>query len=414
MGEEIDFTRTFISNIIGRYYPYLMRFILITMNFTIKTITKGVLGLLITTLLFVGVTAPVEAATECTFNRTLKLGVEGEDVRCLQKFLNTSGYTISLSGAGSVGKETDEFRTFTNDAVMRWQEAHGLIADGIFGPSSQAKYKTKVSGSTTVPVVTKLTTPTAIVMIANEEKSAIQAMKKALDALADVEIAIDDADDDGQNTSEAEEDFLKASKDMFDAMRYFLAGNFAKAQFEAEDAIENADEAFEETGGEEKEDARKALDDISDMYDDAEDDIDDADDDGIDVDGAENYLRQADEYIELAEDAYDDGDYDDALDYIDDAENRIEDALDEIDEDKEKDEAEDEIDEAKDDLRDAQDEVEEADDDGDDVDDAEDLLDEAEDLIDDAEDEYDDEDYDRAIKLAKEAQELIDDALDEL
>lgn len=392
------------------------------MNTITNTIQRGVLGLLTISLLFIGSAMPVDAQTECTFTRTLKEGIEGEDVRCLQKFLNNSGYTIAASGAGSPGKETDEFKTLTKEAVLRWQEANGLMVDGYFGPLSQAKYKAKIKGETTTPgidtdlikdyVDSVIKTPT--VTTSQAEEDAIVAMKAALKVLKDVENAISEADKNDQNTSAAEANFINAAKDMFDAMRYYFDGNYAKAEFEAEDGQENALTAFEETGREDLENAKQALDDIQDMFDDAEDDIDEAKDDGADVESAEQFLDEADEYIDLAEDAYDDGEYDDALDYIDDAEDKIEDALETIDENEEQEEAQEEIEDAQDELEDAEDEVEEADGDGEDVDDAEELLEEAEELIDEAEDAYDDGDYDDAKELAEEAKELIEEALDEL
>lgn len=79
--------------------------------------------------------------------RTLYLGMSGEDVRELQKILNRDPATSILApGAGSPGQETPYFGLKTQDAVIRFQEKHriellaplGLTAGtGIVGPSTR-------------------------------------------------------------------------------------------------------------------------------------------------------------------------------------------------------------------------------------------------------------------------------------
>src|SRR3990167_7492897 len=60
-------------------------------------------------------------SVSCTFTRNLFLGVSGEDVRCLQRYMNSAGFTV---------------------AVARWQAANNVSpAVGYFGPISQAKYR---------------------------------------------------------------------------------------------------------------------------------------------------------------------------------------------------------------------------------------------------------------------------------
>jgi hypothetical protein len=59
------------------------------------------------------------------FLRTLKMGMSGEDVRELQKFLNTDIETrVSLSGAGSLGNETTYFGPATHRALIAFQEKY--------------------------------------------------------------------------------------------------------------------------------------------------------------------------------------------------------------------------------------------------------------------------------------------------
>lgn len=89
--------------------------------------------------------------------RDFGVGASGEDVRSLQKFLNTLGYTISKSGAGSPGQETTLFGGLTKTALMKYQAANGIPATGYVGPLTRAK----IGGSTTTTTTTTTTkTPT--------------------------------------------------------------------------------------------------------------------------------------------------------------------------------------------------------------------------------------------------------------
>lgn len=77
----------------------------------------------------------------CNFSRDLSMGVSGEDVRCLQRYLNSAGFTVAASGAGSSGSETIYFGALTKAAVSKWQTANNISpALGYFGPLSRAKY----------------------------------------------------------------------------------------------------------------------------------------------------------------------------------------------------------------------------------------------------------------------------------
>lgn len=99
------------------------------------------------------------------FTRPLRLGLFGEDVRELQKILNTDPSTrIQESGLGSPGQETAYFGALTSAAVVRFQEKYrkeilvpnGLSAGtGFVGVSTLAmlnKFVQGVGSTTKSPV----------------------------------------------------------------------------------------------------------------------------------------------------------------------------------------------------------------------------------------------------------------------
>jgi zinc D-Ala-D-Ala carboxypeptidase len=76
----------------------------------------------------------VHAADGCyTWGRSLSQGASGEDVRQLQ--IRVSGYP----GYGSVIALDGAFGPATRSAVIRFQQAYGLAADGVAGPATFGK-----------------------------------------------------------------------------------------------------------------------------------------------------------------------------------------------------------------------------------------------------------------------------------
>lgn len=89
------------------------------------------------------------SAGACGFTRSLTVGSTGDDVKCLQKYLNGAGYQVSASGAGSPGNESMYFGSLTRAAVAKWQAANSVSpAVGYFGSLSQAKYNSIAGGTT--------------------------------------------------------------------------------------------------------------------------------------------------------------------------------------------------------------------------------------------------------------------------
>ncbi|MBI2055644.1 MAG: peptidoglycan-binding protein, partial [Candidatus Sungbacteria bacterium] len=96
--------------------------------------------------------AAAPAAGACSFTRDLSQGSQGDDVKCLQQYLNSSGNTVSASGAGSPGNESTFFGAKTKAAVAQWQAANGVSPTaGYFGSRSRAKYSTLVAGAPAAP-----------------------------------------------------------------------------------------------------------------------------------------------------------------------------------------------------------------------------------------------------------------------
>jgi len=88
-------------------------------------------------------------AVSTTFTRDLTLGSTGEDVKALQVFLNSKGYTVATTGAGAPGMESTYFGTRTQAALAAYQAANGIApAAGYFGPKTRAAVSA-AGGSTT-------------------------------------------------------------------------------------------------------------------------------------------------------------------------------------------------------------------------------------------------------------------------
>src|SRR5690606_29598703 len=96
--------------------------------------------------LFGGTTTTTSSNRGCDVDylRDLSMGSTGADVQKLQMFLNDAGFTVSASGAGSVGMESMYYGSLTANAVSRFQMAYsadilaplGLTAGtGYFGAS---------------------------------------------------------------------------------------------------------------------------------------------------------------------------------------------------------------------------------------------------------------------------------------
>ena len=98
------------------------------------------------------------AVSSYNFTRSLTVGSKGADVKELQKFLNSQGFTVSSSGAGSSGNETENFGPATKAALIKFQAAKSISpAAGYFGPITRSSVAS-LGGSTTTGTTTGTTT----------------------------------------------------------------------------------------------------------------------------------------------------------------------------------------------------------------------------------------------------------------
>lgn len=83
---------------------------------------------------------PYSTAVIPHFVRDLTIGSKGEDVRELQKFLNSHGFPVAKTGTGSKGRESDYFGKLTQQALIRYQKANSIFpAIGYFGSITRNK-----------------------------------------------------------------------------------------------------------------------------------------------------------------------------------------------------------------------------------------------------------------------------------
>ena len=90
--------------------------------------------------------APAAQVSAISGKITANLGTSsrGASVKTLQQFLNTHGFAVASSGAGSPGKETETFGSRTVKAVQKFQEKYNIAKPGVpgygtVGPKTRAK-----------------------------------------------------------------------------------------------------------------------------------------------------------------------------------------------------------------------------------------------------------------------------------
>ena len=79
-----------------------------------------------------------EPLAKATFTHNLSLHATGADVHSLQQFLNTNGFIVAPTGAGSPGQETALFGLLTYKSLKAFQASVSLPATGYFGPMTRS------------------------------------------------------------------------------------------------------------------------------------------------------------------------------------------------------------------------------------------------------------------------------------
>lgn len=89
----------------------------------------------------VATSAKVSTSTvKYRFTSNAKLGTNSAEVKKLQSYLNTHGFTIATTGPGSPGNESTYFGGLTKAALIRYQVFHKISpAAGFFGPVTRTK-----------------------------------------------------------------------------------------------------------------------------------------------------------------------------------------------------------------------------------------------------------------------------------
>jgi hypothetical protein len=107
-----------------------------------------------------------------TFPRNLSLNSTGTDVKTLQIWLNSKGYTVSGTGAGSKGNETSFFGNATVSALKKLQASIKLPVTGMLDEATR-KYINSQTGTTPITGTTTLS-PEKLVLLASLQKQLAQ------------------------------------------------------------------------------------------------------------------------------------------------------------------------------------------------------------------------------------------------
>jgi hypothetical protein len=91
---------------------------------------------------YVSISSPISIpviVTSPVSEKNLDIGSSGSHVQTLQTYLNSHGFTVSLTGPGSPGHETTHFGILTRKALAKFQLANGIQPSlGYFGPITKA------------------------------------------------------------------------------------------------------------------------------------------------------------------------------------------------------------------------------------------------------------------------------------
>jgi hypothetical protein len=119
-----------------------------TATTTTSTTTTPVLAPVLATSTVTVPNTTTPSGITSTFTRDLKFDDSSSDVKQLQIFFNTHGFTVATTGPGAPGEETTIFGKLTKAAVIKFQETYAseILAQfgltngtGFVGPATRAK-----------------------------------------------------------------------------------------------------------------------------------------------------------------------------------------------------------------------------------------------------------------------------------
>jgi hypothetical protein len=125
-------------------------------------------------------TQPASVVAPTTLTSYLFLGTTATQVKTLQKLLNTKGYTVAITGAGSPGNESTYFDRATETAVKKFQCAvlsvcYGTAPStgyGATGPRTRAALNgTSVNTASVAPAITPAKTTSASIPVTTSVKT---------------------------------------------------------------------------------------------------------------------------------------------------------------------------------------------------------------------------------------------------
>jgi peptidoglycan hydrolase-like protein with peptidoglycan-binding domain len=283
----------------------------------------------------------LEANTKCNLSRDLTLGDQGEDIRCLQRYLNNSGFIVAPSGVGSRGNETSLFRGLTKEAVIRWQAANGISpATGTFGPKSRAKYSQLILSTSAQPNSTNtMATTNSTTNLNNDDKDKKDSEKLIIKAHETLSTAIGSVNSSGADTTKMKKARLyldDARLNFSDALEQYFSQKYNKVSGYLNEMTDNTQDALKTAGvksastssSASSSKAKKAISNAENSIEDAEDAVDDSDASSSKIKKAKTLIKDAKKILNKATDALDDRDYGEAIDFAEEAKNLAEDAED--------------------------------------------------------------------------------------
>lgn len=293
--------------------------------------------------------AVLGAQSSAIFTESLVAGETNNDIKRIQKLLATDSEIYPYGVAsGFFGPKTEE-------AIKNLQARNGWDTPGVIGPATRdllERYFKAYPDENWPADVLKSAPPAAQVLGASTDAN--QQLADALQTLAQLQSQekettpavsgnnladeINVTFDDGEAlieiiyTNGNRKGLVTDTSDEDEVIEY-IASRTVLTETMVREVIEFDEVKRSRRSGDEDE-ADEAISDADDAIDDADAEIEDADADGDDVDWAEDTLRDAKRALSKAEDAYDEGEYDDAIELAEEAKELAKKAEDRIDEEK--------------------------------------------------------------------------------